>query len=123
MGVHHHGFMFGLTKYSNGNTGFVIFVDRLRQVAHLAAVTDTIDGKGTAKLFIDRVFVNTVFLWKSSQIQILNLLGGFGSPSSRCSEHDCTYPQRPSANRWSNRANESRCRFILRSVCSNTPIR
>lgn len=46
----------GSPKDADGNTGIVVFVDRLSKMAHLAAVPDTIDGVGTAKLFIDRVF-------------------------------------------------------------------
>jgi hypothetical protein len=49
-------FVFGLPKDSEGNTGIVVFVDRLSKMAHLAVVPDTVDGEGTAKLFIDRVF-------------------------------------------------------------------
>ena len=49
-------FMFGLPKDVQGNTGIVVFVDRLSKMAHLAAVPDTIDGEGTATLFIDRLF-------------------------------------------------------------------
>ena len=49
-------FLFGLPKDSEGNTGIVVFVDRLSKMAHLAAVPGSIDAKGTAKLFIDRVF-------------------------------------------------------------------
>ena len=49
-------FLLGLPKDSYGNTGIVVFVDRLSKMAHLAAVPDTIDGEGTAMLFIDRVF-------------------------------------------------------------------
>uniref|UniRef100_H3GD69 Integrase catalytic domain-containing protein n=1 Tax=Phytophthora ramorum TaxID=164328 RepID=H3GD69_PHYRM len=49
-------FVFGLPKDSDRNTGIVIFVDRLSKMAHLAAVPDTTDGEGTAKLFIGRVF-------------------------------------------------------------------
>uniref|UniRef100_A0AAV1UIF1 Integrase catalytic domain-containing protein n=1 Tax=Peronospora matthiolae TaxID=2874970 RepID=A0AAV1UIF1_9STRA len=49
-------FVFGLPKDSEGNTGIVVFVDRLSKMAHLAAVPDSIDAEGTAKLFIDRVF-------------------------------------------------------------------
>ena len=49
-------FLFGLPKDSYGNTGIVVFVDRLSRMAHLAAVPDTIDGEGTDTLFIDRVF-------------------------------------------------------------------
>ena len=48
-------FMFGLPKDAQGNTGIVVFVDRLRKIDHLADVTDTIDGEGTAAQFIDRV--------------------------------------------------------------------
>ena len=49
-------FVFGLPKDKEGNTGIVVFVDRLSKMTHLAAVPDTIDGEGTALLFIDRVF-------------------------------------------------------------------
>ena len=49
-------FMFGLPKDAQGNTGIVVFVDLFNKMAHLAAVPDTIDGEGTATLFIDRVF-------------------------------------------------------------------
>ena len=49
-------FVFGLPKNSDGSTGIVVFVDRLSKTDHLAAVPDSIDGKGTAVLFIDRVF-------------------------------------------------------------------
>ena len=49
-------FVFGLPKYSEGNSGIAVFVDRLSKIAHLAAVPDSIDAEGTAKLFIDRVF-------------------------------------------------------------------
>jgi hypothetical protein len=49
-------FVFGLPKDSEGNTGIVVFVDRLSKMAYLAAVPDTVDGEGTAKLFIDRCF-------------------------------------------------------------------
>ena len=49
-------FVFGLPKDSDGNTGIVVFGDRLSKMAHLSAVPDLIDGEGTAFLFIDRVF-------------------------------------------------------------------
>ncbi|KAG4038359.1 hypothetical protein PC123_g26079 [Phytophthora cactorum] len=44
-------FVFGLPKDKAGNTGIVVFVDRLSKTVHLAAVPDTIDGEGTALLF------------------------------------------------------------------------
>ena len=49
-------FVFGLPRDCDGNTGIVVFVDRLSKMDHLAAVPDSIDGKATAMLFIDRVF-------------------------------------------------------------------
>ena len=49
-------FLFRLLKDLYGNTGIVVFVDRLFKMSHLASVPDTIDGEGTAMLFIDRVF-------------------------------------------------------------------
>ena len=56
LGVHQYGFGFGLPKDCDGNTEIVVFVDRLSKMAYLAAVLDSIDGKGAAMLFIDRVF-------------------------------------------------------------------
>ena len=38
-------FVFGLPKDSEGNTGIVVFVDRLSKMAHLAAVPDSIDAE------------------------------------------------------------------------------
>ena len=49
-------YVFGLPKYSDGNTGIVVFVDRLSKMAHLVAVTDSIDVEGTSLMFIDGVF-------------------------------------------------------------------
>ena len=49
-------FAFRLPKDSAGNSGIVVFVDRLSKMAQLAAVPNSIDGEGAAKLFIDRVF-------------------------------------------------------------------
>ena len=40
-------FMFGLSKYAHGNTGIVVFVDRLNKMAHFADVSDTIDDIGS----------------------------------------------------------------------------
>ena len=49
-------FVFGLPKDCDGNTGIVVFADRLSKMAHLAEVPDSINGKGTAMMFIDLVF-------------------------------------------------------------------
>ena len=49
-------FVFGLPKDAQGNKNIVVFVDRLSDMAHLASVPDSINGQGTAQLFIDRVF-------------------------------------------------------------------
>ena len=49
-------FLFGLPKDCDGNTGNMVFVDRLRKMAHSAAAPDSIDGRVTAMLFIDRAF-------------------------------------------------------------------
>ena len=56
LGGHQYIFVFVLPKDCDSNTGIVIFVERLSKMAHLAAVPDYIDGKGTDMLFIDRVF-------------------------------------------------------------------
>ena len=49
-------FVFGLPQDVHVNAGIVVFVDRLSKMDHSAAVSDSIDGQGTAQLFIDRVF-------------------------------------------------------------------
>ncbi|GMF42686.1 unnamed protein product [Phytophthora fragariaefolia] len=49
-------FVFGLPPDAAGNTGVVVLVDLLSKMTHLAAVPATIDGEGTATLFLDRVF-------------------------------------------------------------------
>ena len=48
--------MSGLPKDWQGNTGIVVFADRLSKMDQLAAVPDSIDGEGTAQLFIDWAF-------------------------------------------------------------------
>ncbi|OWZ14103.1 LOW QUALITY PROTEIN: Retroelement [Phytophthora megakarya] len=48
-------FVFGLPKDKAGNTGIVVFVDRLSEMTHLSAVPDSVDGEDTAKLLLDRV--------------------------------------------------------------------
>ena len=82
-------FVFGLPKDSDGNTGIVVFVDRLSKIAHLSAVPDSIDGEGTALLIIDRVFrYYTDCHWQLSLTAILVLRASSGRPSSKCSAPD-----------------------------------
>uniref|UniRef100_A0AAV1TEM8 Integrase catalytic domain-containing protein n=1 Tax=Peronospora matthiolae TaxID=2874970 RepID=A0AAV1TEM8_9STRA len=117
-------FVFGLPKDSEGNTGIVVFVDRLNKMAHLAAVPDSIDAEGTAKLFIDRVFRQhglpvaiisdsdprfTGKFWKS----IFKVLGTRLDMST--ADHPQTDGQTERVNRVIN--------DILRSVCADTPRR
>ena len=49
-------FVFGLPKDSQGNTGIVVFIDGSSKMTHLATLPDSIDGQGTAQLFIERMF-------------------------------------------------------------------
>ena len=117
-------FLFGLPKDSYGNTGIVVFVDRLSKMAHLAAVPDTIDGEGTATLFIDRVFRQhglplaivsdrdprfTGKFWNS----IFKVLG------TRLDMSTADHPQTDGQTEWVNRVTGD----MLRSVCANTPKR
>ena len=67
-------FMFGLPKDAQFNTNIVVFIDRLRMMAHLTAVPDIIDGEGTPALFIYRVFRQPVCLWPVSPIKTLDPL-------------------------------------------------
>ena len=115
-------FMFGLPKDAQGNTGIVVFVDRLSKMAHLVAVPDTIDGEGTAMLFIDLVFRQhglpvaivsdrdprfTGKYWKS----IFKVLG------TRLNMSTAGHPQTDGQTERVNRVIGD----ILRSVCANTP--
>ncbi|CAI5729886.1 unnamed protein product [Peronospora effusa] len=117
-------FVFGLPKDSHGNTGIVVFVDRLSKMAHLAAVPDSIDGVGTAELFIDRVFRQhglpvaivsdrdprfTSKFWKS----VFQVLG------TRLDMSTADHPQTDGQTERVNRVVED----ILRSVCAETPKR
>uniref|UniRef100_A0AAV1T4X3 Integrase catalytic domain-containing protein n=1 Tax=Peronospora matthiolae TaxID=2874970 RepID=A0AAV1T4X3_9STRA len=117
-------FVFGLPKDSEGDTGIVVFVDRLSKMAHLAAVPDSIDAEGTEKLFIDRVFRQhglpvaiisdrdprfTGKFWKS----IFKVLGTRLDMST--ADHPQTDGQTERVNRVIN--------DILRSVCADAPRR
>lgn len=63
-------FLFGLPPDSNGNTGIVVFVDRLSKMAHLAAVPGSVDAAGTAQLSLIGSSVNTACLRLLSRIVI-----------------------------------------------------
>ena len=117
-------FVFGLPRDGHGNTGIVVFDDRLSQMSHLAAVPDSIDGEGTAQLFIDRVFRQhglpvaivsdrdprfTSKFWKS----IFQVLG------TRLDMSTADHPQTDGQTERVNRVVED----ILRSVCAETPRR
>ncbi|KAG3201713.1 hypothetical protein PC128_g3691 [Phytophthora cactorum] len=117
-------FVFGLPKDKAGNTGIVVFVDRLSKKAHLAAVPDTIDGEGTALLFLDRVFRQhglpeaivsdrdprfSSKFWKSL-FQVL---------STRLDMSTADHPQTDGQTERVNRVVED----ILRSVCAEAPRR
>ena len=115
-------FVFVLPIYSEGNTGIVVFVDRLSKMAHLAAVPDSIDGKGTAMLFIDRVFRQhglplaiisdrdprfTGKFW----ISIFKVLG------TRLDTSTADHPQTDGQTKRVNRVIGE----VLRSVCAESP--
>ena len=87
-------FVFGLSKDRDDNTGIVVFVDRLSNMVHLVAVPDSIDGKVTAMLFIDRVFFQHGLPLAIISDCDSRFTGKVGLPSSRCLEPDFTCPQR-----------------------------
>jgi hypothetical protein len=103
-------FVFGLPKDSEGNMGIVVFVDRLSEMGHLAAVLDTVDGEGTSKLFIDRSSVNTGCPFRSSRIETPASRGSSGTLSSSAGYQVGHVHSGPSADRRSDGARESRCR-------------
>jgi hypothetical protein len=117
-------FVFGLPKDSEGNTGIVVFVDRLSKMAHLAAVPDTVDGEGTAKLFIDRVFRQhglpvSIFSDRDPRFTgkfwdtVFKVLG------TKLDMSTADHPQTDGQTERVNRVVED----ILRSICAETPKR
>ena len=79
-------FLFGLQKDSDGNTGIVVFVDRLRNMANLADVPNSINGEGKAHfLSIGNVSL-VVFLWPSALAMTLVSRVSFDIPPYRCLE-------------------------------------
>ncbi|GMF61352.1 unnamed protein product [Phytophthora fragariaefolia] len=87
-------FVFGLPPDAAGNTGVVVFVDRLSKMAHLAAVPDTIDGEGTASLFLDRVFRQHGLPEAVVSDRDPGSRASSGRPSSRCLALAWTCPPR-----------------------------
>ena len=49
-------FIFGYPADNRGNTGILVFVDRLSKMVHLAPVKQTVTGRQCAALFIEHVF-------------------------------------------------------------------
>ena len=70
-------FVFGLPKDSDSNTGIVVFVNRLSEMAHLASMQDSIAGKGIAMLLIDRLFVNSRCRWQIISDRVPRFTGKF----------------------------------------------
>ena len=84
-------FVFGLPKDCDGNTGIVVFADRLSKMDHLAAVLDSVDGKCTAMMLVNRVFRQHGCRWQSSLIATLASLESFGLLSSTFLARDWRY--------------------------------
>ena len=57
-------FAFVLPKDAHGNTGIVVFVDRLIKMAHLAAMPDLIDVKVQRSYLLIECFANMACLWQ-----------------------------------------------------------
>ncbi|GMF19394.1 unnamed protein product [Phytophthora lilii] len=117
-------FAFGLPKDSAGNTGIVVFVDRLSKMAHLAAVPDTIDGEGTASLFLDRVFRQHGLPEAIVSDRDPRFRGNFWTAvfkvlDTRLDMSTADHPQTDGQTERVNRVVED----VLRSVCAEMPKR
>jgi hypothetical protein len=117
-------FVFGLPKDSEGNTGILVFVDRLSKMAHLAAVPDTVDGEGTAKRFIDRVFRQHGLPVSIVSDRDPRFTGKFWDAvfkvlGTKLDMSTADHPQTDGQTERVNRVVED----ILRSICAETPKR
>ncbi|GMF46094.1 unnamed protein product [Phytophthora fragariaefolia] len=117
-------FVFGLPPDSAGNTGVVVFVDWLSKMAHLAAVPDTIDGEGTATLFLDRVFrqhglPEAVFSDRDPRFTGKFWTSIFAVLGIRLDMSTADHPQTDGQTERVNRVVED----VLRSICAETPKR
>lgn len=115
-------FMFGLPADPAGNTGIVVFVDRLSKFCHIAAVKPSITAVATAKIFFDVVFRHhglpeflvsdrdprfTSHFWKAL----------FARLGSRLSMSTADHPESDGQTERVNRVLED----ILRSVAAENP--
>ncbi|KAE9027097.1 hypothetical protein PR003_g12828 [Phytophthora rubi] len=117
-------FVFGLPKDSAGNTGVVVFVDRLSKMVHLAAVPDTIDAPGTATLFIDRVFrqhglPESIVSDRDPRFTGKFWTSVFAVLGTRLDMSTADHPQTDGQTERANRVVED----VLRSICAETPKR
>ncbi|GMF29277.1 unnamed protein product [Phytophthora fragariaefolia] len=117
-------FVFGLPPDAAGNTGVVVFVDRLSKMAHLAAVPDTIDGEGTASLFLDRVFrqhglPEAVISDRDPRFTGKFWTSIFAVLGTRLDMSTADHPQTDGQTERVNRVVED----VLRSICAETPRR
>ncbi|KAE8900547.1 hypothetical protein PF007_g10697 [Phytophthora fragariae] len=117
-------FVFGLPKASAGNTGVVVFVDRLSKTVHLAAVPDTIDAAGTATLYIDRVFRQHGLPESIVSDRDRRFTGKFWTSvfavlGTRLDLSTAYHPQTDGQTKRANSVVED----IIRSICAETPKR
>ncbi|GMF44992.1 unnamed protein product [Phytophthora fragariaefolia] len=117
-------FMFGLSPGAPGNTGVVVFVDRLSKMAHLAAVPDTIDGEATTTQFLDRVFRQHGLPEAVVSDQDPRFTGKFWTSifavlGTRLDISTAEHPQTDGQTERVNRVVED----ALRSICAETPKR
>ncbi|GMF61372.1 unnamed protein product [Phytophthora fragariaefolia] len=115
---------FGLPPDAAGNTGVVVFVDRLSKMAHLAAVPDTIDGEGTASLFLDRVsrqhgLPEAVVSDRDPRFTGKFWTSIFAVLGTRLDMSTADHPQTDGQTERVNRVVED----VLRSICAETPKR
>ncbi|GMG15864.1 unnamed protein product [Phytophthora fragariaefolia] len=117
-------FVFGLPPDAADNTGVVVFVDRLSMMANLAAVPDTIDGEGTATLFLDRVFrqhglPEVVVSDRDPRFTGKFWTSVFAVLDTRLGMSTTDHPQTDGQTERVNRVVED----VLRSICAETPKR
>jgi hypothetical protein len=115
-------FFFHLPPDAAGHTGVLVFVCRLSKMVHLVPVPETIDGEGTARLFIEHVFRHHGLPESIVSDRDTRFTAGFWSNLFRLlgTRLEMATKDHPETDGQTERANRV-IEDILRSLCAESP--